>query len=173
VHSAVGGRSIETFEAFARRERAKLVTLGWALTGNLAAAEELAQDALASAWQSWDRVGSYERPGAWARRAVANRAAGVRRRAGREQRALVRLVGRTPTADGSALDIGDDNAALWKAVRSLPTRQAQVLALHYLEDRPVREIASILDCAEATVKVHLHRGREALARRLGLTKEAR
>jgi len=40
------------------------------------------------------------------------------------------------------------------------------VALHYLEDRPVAEIAEILDMKAATVKVHLHRGRLALARRL-------
>ncbi len=51
----------------------------------------------------------------------------------------------------------------WEAVRALPARQAQAIALHYLEDRPVAEIAEILGCAPATVKVHLHRGRRALA----------
>lgn len=45
------------------------------------------------------------------------------------------------------------------------------MALHYLEDRTVAEIATILGCAEGTVKVHLHRGRLALARALGLIGE--
>jgi len=39
--------------------------------------------------------------------------------------------------------------------------------LHYLADASVAEIATIMDCAESTVKVHLHRGRQALAARLG------
>ena len=56
----------------------------------------------------------------------------------------------------------------WAQVRALPKRQAQVIALHYLEDRPVAEIAEILDCAEGTVKVHLRNGRLRLADRLGL-----
>ena len=69
--------------------------------------------------------------------------------------------------------ISAENAVLWEAVRSLPERQAHVVALHYLEDRPIGEIAEILQCAEGTVKSHLHRGRLALARTLELSKEGR
>jgi RNA polymerase sigma-70 factor (ECF subfamily) len=46
------------------------------------------------------------------------------------------------------------------------------VALHYLEDLSVADIARVLGCAEGTVKAHLHHGREALARRLPLIKEA-
>jgi RNA polymerase sigma-70 factor (ECF subfamily) len=170
VHIATGGQSTEAFEAFARRERTRLVAFAWVLTGSLAAAEELAQEALIAAWQGWDRVGTYERPGAWARRVVANRAAGVHRRAGREHRAVDRLVG-SGGSDEPDVAIDAENAALWDAVRALPLRQAQVVVLHYLEDRSVGEIAAILDCAEGTVKAHLHRGRRELAHRLGLLEE--
>ena len=65
MHSAEGGQLTETFDAFTRRERASLVTFAWALTGSLPAAEELAQDALVSAWQQWDQIGGYDRPGSW------------------------------------------------------------------------------------------------------------
>ena len=40
--------------------------------------------------------------------------------------------------------------------------QAAVLALHYFEDLPVADIASVLGLAEVTVKAHLHKGRDAL-----------
>ncbi len=153
-----------TFQAFARHERRPLVAFAWSLTGDLAAAEDLAQDALAAAWQAWDRVGGYDKPGAWARRVVANRAAGHSRRRHRERRALGRLAGR-PTAT-IELEAGD--ARFWSELRNLPERQAQAVALHYLEDRPIAQIALALGCAEGTVKVHLHRGRLALARALGL-----
>ena len=57
--------------------------------------------------------------------------------------------------------------AFCEAVRQLPTRQAQCVALHYLEDRSVADVAALLDIAEATVRVHLHQGRAALAAALG------
>ncbi len=65
-----------------------------------------------------------------------------------------------------ALDLPVDDD-FWRAVRSLPRRQAQCIALHYLEDRSAEDIAGILDIAAATVRVHLHTGRTSLAARLG------
>ena len=56
-------------------------------------------------------------------------------------------------------------------VRSLPRRQAQVVALYYLEDRTIADIAEILDMAQGTVKKHLHDGRRTLARRLQLQED--
>ena len=50
----------------------------------------------------------------------------------------------------------------------LPRRQAQAIALFYLDDRPVSEIARMLECSESTARTHLSRGRSALASRLGV-----
>src|SRR5262245_23510885 len=171
---AVGGASAQppvgaaasgvSFEGFARRERRPLVELAWSLTGDLGVAEDLAQEALEAAWQAWDRVGGYDRPGAWARRVVANRAAGHTRRASRERRALGRLAGRR----AARVELEPADGDVWAAIRTLPARQAQVVALHYLEDLSVAEIAGVLACAAGTVKVHLHRGRLALAQQLGI-----
>ena len=151
------------FDAFARRERQALVAFAWSLTGDAGAAEDLAQEALEAAWQGWDRIGGYERPGAWARRVVANRAVSRGRRSGSERRALGRVAAR-PVA---AIELEPADDRFWAAVRALPERQAQAVALHYLDDWGVGEIAEVLGLAEATVRVHLHRGRLALARALG------
>jgi RNA polymerase sigma-70 factor (ECF subfamily) len=51
-------------------------------------------------------------------------------------------------------------------VRSLPERQAAAVALHYLEDLSIADIAAVLECAEGTAKSHLHKARAALAQRL-------
>lgn len=155
------------FDHFARRERSALVTFAWSLTGSLAIAEEIAQEALVAAWRSWDAVGDYDKPGTWARRVVANRASTHWRSAGRETRALERLAGSAPTPP-EAVELPGPDAALWAAVRRLPDRQAHVIALYYLEDRSVTETAAILECAEGTVKAHLHKARLSLARTLGL-----
>jgi RNA polymerase sigma-70 factor, ECF subfamily len=157
------------FDAFARRQRQPLLAFAWTLTGDVGVAEEVAQDALHATWQAWGRDGGIRHPEAWARQVVANRAVDRVRRAGRERRALG-LVGARPDP---TVDLPTTDHEFWDAVRALPERQAQAIALHYLEDRPVAEIAEILGCAPATVKVHLHRGRRALADALTPTEEGR
>ena len=69
-----GAEPDTSFAAFARRQRRSLVALAWTLTGDLGAAEEVAQDALHATWQAWN-LGSVDRPDSWARRVAANRAA--------------------------------------------------------------------------------------------------
>jgi RNA polymerase sigma-70 factor (ECF subfamily) len=54
-----------------------------------------------------------------------------------------------------------------RAVRELPSSQRAAVALFYLEDRPVSEVAEILSCSEMTAKVHLHRARKRLAELIG------
>jgi RNA polymerase sigma factor (sigma-70 family) len=67
---------------------------------------------------------------------------------------------------GSQTELAEEDAAVWRAVRALPRRQAQVIALRYVADAPVAEIAHTLGLAEGTVKAQLHRARQALAARL-------
>ncbi len=162
------------FDDLYRREWSGIVALGWSLTGSWVSAEELAQDAFADAYRRWDEVGHLDKPGAWVRRAVINRSASYHRSRAAEQRGLERWSGRSDAdRDGPDVDRTGDRAtdqvgdpAFWAAVRSLPVRQVECVALHYLEDRSVADIAQVLGCRPATVKVHLHRGRLALAEHL-------
>lgn len=155
------------YDAFYAREYRPVVALAWSLTGSRTIAEELAQDAFLDAFRRWDRLARYDRPGAWVRRAVTNRAVSTRRRARTEGSGLRRLVVEQGDPDvTTATDRLFWDEPFWAEVRGLPARQAQCVALHYLEDRTVAQIADVLGCRESTVKVHLHRGRLALARRL-------
>lgn len=155
------------FDTFARKERRPLVAFAWSLTGDFGAAEDLAQSTLEATWLNWDRVAHLERPGAWARRVLINQATDRGRRAGREARALGRWAGRERTV----LELEPEDDRFWTEVRKLPGRQCHVMALRYLEGLSVSEIAHVLDCAEGTVKSHLHRGRLTLAAALGLLVE--
>jgi RNA polymerase sigma-70 factor (ECF subfamily) len=161
-----GAESDTTFDAFASEQRQALVAFAWTLTGDVGVAEDVAQDALHATWRAWDRGDGIHHPEAWARQVVANQAVERVRRAGRERRAL----GRVGAWPDPTVALPTTDHEFWDAVRALPARQAQAIALHYLEDRSVAEIAEILGCAPATVKVHLHRGRRALADRLAPAK---
>lgn len=66
--------------------------------------------------------------------------------------------------------MAEDSETFWAEVRRLPRRQAQSVALYYIYDLGVADVATTLG-AEGSVKVHLTRGRATLARRLGETFE--
>ena len=160
----------ESFESFYEREYHGLVSLGYALIGSWPAAEDLAQEAFLAAHQDWQRISRYEQPGAWVRRVAANRAVSLRRHQLAEARGLLRLAGRRllgADADADRTREAEEAADFWRAVRALPRRQAQAVALFYLEGWPTAEIAGVLGCSDATVRAHLHKGRQTLARRLG------
>jgi RNA polymerase sigma-70 factor, ECF subfamily len=161
---AVVYRLPERFEYFYEREYHGVVSLGYALTGSWPAAEDIAQEAFLAAHQAWERIGRYEQPGAWVRRVAANRATSLGRHRLAEARALLRLAARRPVAAEAAE--AEEAADFWRAVRALPRRQAQAVALFYLEGWPSAQIAVVLGCSDATVRAHLHKGRLALARRL-------
>jgi RNA polymerase sigma-70 factor (ECF subfamily) len=155
------GRS---FEDFYRREHRSVLGLAFVLTGNVWTAEDTTQDAFVAAFRRWDSIAAYDSPEAWVRRVACNSAVSVVRRRMREAKALVRLAGRT--AARIELDEGDE--AFWQAVRRLPARQAQAVALYYLEDYSLADIAHVLNCSVGTVKTHLSRARENVARDLQL-----
>jgi RNA polymerase sigma factor (sigma-70 family) len=160
---AVASESL-TFDDFYRREFRQVLGLAFVLTGNQWVAEETAQDAFTAAFRRWHSIVAYDSPAAWVRRVTCNRAASVLRRRVREAKAVMRLRGRTQTY----VELEEGDEAFWQAVRRLPPRQAQTVALYYMEDYSVREISEVLDCSEGTVKTHLSRAREAIARQLHL-----
>ena len=89
------------------------------------------------------------------------------RRGVTEGKALPRL--RTGLEHFPALEPAADD--IWAAVRALPRRQAQAIALFYLEDLSVDQIGEVLECSPGTVKVHLKRGRDRLGRKLHAWRE--
>jgi RNA polymerase sigma-70 factor (ECF subfamily) len=154
------------FERFYAEHHRAVVGLAVSLSGNRWAAEELAQDAFAAAFQHWDRIATYENPGAWVRRVVANRSVSRFRRLGSEAKALARIAAQRPHTVPA---LTAEHEEFWREVRRLPRQQAQVVALHYLEDQSVADIAATLDIAEGTVKSSLYRARQKLAERLHLS----
>jgi RNA polymerase sigma-70 factor (ECF subfamily) len=158
----------EAFEDFYVREYRAIVGLAYALSGSRSGAEDLAQEAFLVAHRGWDRVAGFDEPGVWVRRVVANLAVSAFRRRLVETKALARIaLGQTPTLP----ELSADGADFWRAVRSLPRRQAQVIALHYLEDLSVAEVARVLGTAEGTVRKHLFVGRKNLVRLLELEED--
>ncbi len=161
----VESRSATSLEQLYRNEYPALFRLAYSLTANRALAEEMVQDTFVSAQRKWNFVSTYEFQSAWLRRVLVNNCVSRHRRATKEIGLLLRLGNRRDASqEQSEPDVR--NEQLWDALSSLPTRQRQVVALHYIDDASVIEIAAILECGEETVRTHLRRGRATLADRL-------
>ncbi|WP_177180467.1 SigE family RNA polymerase sigma factor [Pedococcus cremeus] len=154
----VGERS---FDDFYRRELAGLVALARALCPP-GIAEDIAQEAMLVVYRRWPEVRDLEHPEAYVRRVCANLAVSQFRRRLAEARAFSRSRVPDPGPEHG------EHADFWRLVRSLPRRQAQAVALHYLYDLSVADVARTLQVSEGSVKVHLSRARQSLARQLGV-----
>ena len=119
------------------------------------AAQDVTQEAFIRTLTHWPRVKSYDRPDLWVHRVAVRLAI----RAAKQSRLRSRPLLETDlVASSSPADLD-----LMKQIAQLPAGQRAAIVLHYLEDRPVAEVAEILQCSVATAKVHLHRGRKRLA----------
>lgn len=156
-------RGAISFRDFYMREFPVMVALAHSISGSRAAAEDLAQEAMIRAHRDWDTVGAYDKPGAWLRRVTINLSSSFVRRRAIEARARLRMA--ADRLEALPPEPRDEDR-IWKAVRSLPGKQRAAVALHYLEDLDIEEIAEVLECAPSTARVHLHRGRQKLAKLL-------
>ncbi|MFC0007168.1 RNA polymerase sigma factor [Micromonospora siamensis] len=152
----------DDFDAFYTATARRVVHHVYAYCGNLAEAQDVAQEAYARAWQRWSTVGGYEDPEGWVR-TVAWRLSANRRRGLLRWFAARARLGRVTDVPGP----NPDRVALLDALRRLPEAQRRVVVLHHLEDLPVAEIARRTGMPAGTVKVYLSRARTALATLLG------
>ena len=149
------------FEDVYRSELRAMIALGTSLTGSREAGVDLAHEAMLRAYRSWSKVGAMDRPGAWIRRVLINLAIDWQRRRGRERLAVARIVPPPP------VEVADPvSTAFWAAVRALPERQRAAVALYYIDDLGVDEIAEVLEVTAGTVKTSLFKARRSLERAL-------
>jgi RNA polymerase sigma-70 factor (ECF subfamily) len=170
LHALAAPRSVAAtldFDAFFAEQAPPILALLRALTGDAGRAEDLAQEAFVAAYRNWDRISGYDKPGAWVRKTAVNGARSAFRRRAHERNALARFAARPVAASVDVADAAGSDEAFWLLVRRLPRQQAAAVAMHYLDDAPVADIAAALGCAPATARVHLHRGRATLAAALG------
>jgi RNA polymerase sigma-70 factor (ECF subfamily) len=149
------------FESSYRR----LVGQLYGVCGDLTEAEEVVAEAFARAVQHQRTFVRLDNPEAWLRTVAVNVSRSRFRRS------------QLPVGDGSreprhpALD--EDRLALIAAMRQLPAAQREALALHYLTDLSVNEVATATGVPVGTVKARLSRGRAALALLLADSPETR
>ena len=123
-------------------------------------AEDVTQEALYRMLRHWRTVSRYEAPEAWVRRVA------IRIAVREVQRAAARPVKERLGQPVVHEDEPPDRDVA-RAVAELAPMQRAAVVLYYWEDRPVAEIARVLEVSESTVKQHLHRARPRLAELLG------
>jgi RNA polymerase sigma factor (sigma-70 family) len=141
----------------------RLVMQLYPVTGDLGEAQEVVQEAFVKLLASRSLIYALSNPEAWLR-IVAVNLARTRRRRGR---VLQRLLGGFAAGSTDVPGASPDHVALMAALQTLPAGQRDAIALHYLADLPVTEVAEALRVSVGTVKSRLSRGRAALARLLG------
>ena len=69
-------------------------------------------------------------------------------------------------ASASRADDAFDYQELYNVIDGLGMSERTAVLLFYMEDRPIKEIATIMSVTEGTVKAYLSRGREHLRKKL-------
>jgi RNA polymerase sigma-70 factor (sigma-E family) len=155
-----------------REHYRSLVRLAALLLGDREASEEVVQDAFVKLQLGWHRVRDHERTPAWLRSAVLNGARSrLRHRRVRDghRGAPMSVV---TSAEAGAL-AADEHHRMVAALRMLPARQREALALKFYMDLTEAEIAAAMGVAAGSVKTHVHRGLAALHSALGAEEEQR
>jgi RNA polymerase sigma-70 factor (ECF subfamily) len=151
-----------SFSALVERHYDFIYRVGWRLTGNREAAEDVAQDVCIRLGQA---IRGYRAGSAfttWLYAIVLN---AVRD----EARKRTRDTARTQAYLSHALIESDsvpepDSAAerMWEAVRFLPDKQCQAVSLVYGEEMTHADAAELMGCSEATVSWHIHEAKKRL-----------
>jgi RNA polymerase sigma-70 factor (sigma-E family) len=149
-----------------RSEYRSLVRLACLLLDDRGAGEEVTQDAFVRLHSAWARVRDETAAAAYLRSTVLNLARSRMRR---------RLVARrhdtvTDRSAASAEDeamVSTEQRRVLDALRALPRRQRECLALRYYLDLSEADIAATLRISKGSVKSHTSRGMAVLTRTLG------
>ena len=151
----MGTRGRDGYDAFFRACYLPVVRTVFLVVHDRPLAEDVAQEAFYRLLKHWRSVSRYELPEAWVRRVA------IRIAVREVQRSAARVVKERREVLDRHDDLPDPDVA--RAVRDLSPMQRTAVALYYWEDRPVAEIADLLEVSQATVKQHLHRARQRLA----------
>lgn len=151
-------RDTRGFDEFYRGTSIRMLRYGYGVVGNLNEAQDVVQEAYTRAWQHWRTVARHPNPEAWLRLVIVRLANDRWRRLSRLRLVLLRTDRSEPAPPPT-----EDRVVLLAALRRLPMTQRQALALHYLFDMPVADIAQETGVAVGTVKSWLSRGRAGIA----------
>lgn len=163
---------VEAFDVLLSTRLDRIFRMSVAITRNEADARDAVQEASVQAWRNLPRLRDHARFDPWLNQIVVNACRGVLRRqrrvAGREVDMGETDVGDMPSHQPGrgAIDQVTETDAIRRAFDRLGPDDRALLVLHYVEQRPLAEIASVMRRPVGTIKWRLSRARHALERAL-------
>lgn len=124
------------------------VRLAYLLTGNTAAAEDLAQEAFVRICGRFAQLRDPERLRGYLFRTITNLARSRARRTNLHDRVVARQV---PTTSTEPVDL-DRREELWRALMELPVRQRAAIFLRFYQDMSEVQAADALGCSPSAVR---------------------
>ncbi len=167
------------FEAFVKAYQNMVFTTAVRLLGNETEAEDIAQEVFLKAYERFEDLGTSPTAGGWlktvARNLSLNHLSRYRARwrffsemTSEEEGGEREVEFAAPETHSQELDAQDRRRILEVALQKLPAAQRVPLVLFHFEGLAYEEIAARLRVSLAKVKTDIHRGREALRRKLRL-----
>ncbi|MEX2221766.1 MAG: sigma-70 family RNA polymerase sigma factor [Candidatus Rokuibacteriota bacterium] len=158
------------FEELVMTYQHRLFGVALRMLGNAGEAQEVAQEAFIRAHRALPRFRGDAKLSTWlyaitSRLCLSRLASGERRLARQGEDALLRLSDSAPGPD-AALERGELEAALQRAIAELPEDRRIVVVLRDLEGLSYEEIAQVLELELGTVRSRLHRARADLKDKL-------
>lgn len=129
--------------------------------------DDAVQMTMMSAYRYWERVQTMDPPTGWLFKVAGQRLHDAREALHRERasldtdRAARRMVQPDPAP------ASDERLDVLTAVRKLPPRQQEALALREQFGFPYKDIAAVMGVAPATARAHVHQAHETLRTLLG------
>lgn len=158
------GSDSRAFEALYRMHIDKVYGVCLRMTGNVAEAEDCAQEAFIQAWNKLEKFRGDSAFSTWLHRVAVNAVLGRMRKSKREQDRIAAVTEVTP----AKVDTGDtgDMRDLSEAVDRLPEGARHVFVLHAIYGYSHDETGQMLGIAAGTSKAQLHRAKRLLAQQL-------
>lgn len=141
-----------------------LLRLAVLMLGDRQAAEDVIQDAFLGLYRRWGSLTGTDRALAYVRSSVFNGCRTVLRQRARRRSAVFTEVD-AESAESRAL-LGEEHRAVLDALRRLPDRQREAVALRYCLGLSPEDVATAMGISLGTVKSATSRGLAALGRML-------
>jgi RNA polymerase sigma-70 factor (sigma-E family) len=141
-----------------------LLRLAVIMLGDRQAAEDVVQDAFLGLYRRYGTLRNPDRAQAYVRSAVFNGCRSVLRKRARD-RQFVLADPEAESAEASVL-LSEEHAEVLAAMRRLPGRQREAVALRYCLDMSLEDAARVMGVSQGTVKSATSRGIAALGRML-------